>query len=406
MQDKPRLSAVLLLIGLLVFQGLAPDLQAQTLPPPPTPQELDQLLAPVALYPDALLAQITTASTNPQEIIDVDNWLAQNGNLSESQLTAAAQQQGFDPAFIALVGFPQVIQMMAENIDDYAAIGSAVMANQAEVSASIQRLRAQAYASGALRSTPQQLVDVQQNGGQPIYAIQPANPQVVYLPQYDPTVVYTGGAGPGLVTFGIAIGITALLVSQPWGWGGWGWNWGGRRIYYNRGPWGGWGGGYRPPRYSYRPRPVVYRNRPGFGGNWGYRPPNYRPHRPINRPGTRPGYNRPVNGRPPANRPPTNNRPPNNGRPTIQPVRPGTPNNNRPVNGRPPANQRPPGNNRPPNNGKPTIQPVRPGTPNNRPQTRPAPQQRPTASPRPAPRPQNRPAQPQRQGGNDQRGPR
>jgi hypothetical protein len=412
MQGKPSVSAVLLLVVLLIFQGLAPDLQAQTLPPPPTPQQLDQLLAPVALYPDALLAQITTASTNPQEILDVDNWLSQNGNQSVSQLTAAAQQQGFDPAFIALVGFPQVIQMMAENIDDYAAIGSAVMANQADVTASIQRLRAQAYASGALRSSPQQVVNVQQDAGQPIYVIQPANPQVVYLPQYDPTVVYAGGAGPGLITFGIAIGITALLVSQPWGWGGWGWNWGGRRIYYNRSPWGGWGGGYRPPNYSYRPRPVVYPNRPGYGGNWGYRPPNYRPPRPINRPGNRPGYNRPVNGRPPgyrpppnSYRPPNNNRPPNNGRPTIQPV-PGPPNNNRPVNGRPPGNQRPPNNNRPPNNGRPTSQPLQPGGSNNRPQNRPPQQQRPTASPRPAPRPQNRPSQPQRQGGNDRPGPR
>jgi hypothetical protein len=386
-QDKPSVSLVLLLVGLLVFQGLAPELQGQTLPPPPTPQELDQLLAPVALYPDALLAQITTASTNPQEILDVDHWLAQNRNLTESQLTAAAQQQGFDPAFIALVGFPQVIEMMAENIDDYAAIGSAVMANQGEVSASIQRLRAQAYASGALRSTPQQVVDVQQDAGQPIYVLQPANPQVVYLPQYDPTAVYAGGSGAGLITFGMAIGITALLVSQPWGWGGWGWNWGGRRIYYNRGPWGGWGGGYRPPRYSYRPRPVVYRNRPGYGGNWGYRPPNYRPPRPVNRPGTRPGYNRPVTGRPPGNRPPNNNRP------TIQPVRPGRPNNRpqtRPTTTRPSPQVRPPSTQRP------------------GPQTRPAPQkQRPTAAPnRPAPRPQNRPAPPQRQGGNDQRGPR
>jgi hypothetical protein len=76
MQGKPRLSAVLLLIGLLVFQSLAPDLPAQTLPPPPTAPELDQLLAPVALYPDALLAQISTASTNPQEILDVDHWPA------------------------------------------------------------------------------------------------------------------------------------------------------------------------------------------------------------------------------------------------------------------------------------------------------------------------------------------
>jgi hypothetical protein len=397
MQGKPSVSAVLLLVGLLVFQGLAPDLQGQTLPPPPTPQELDQLLAPVALYPDALLAQITTASTNPQEILDVDQWLAQNRNLTESQLTAAAQQQGFDPAFIALVGFPQVIEMMAENIDDYAAVGSAVMANQGEVSASIQRLRAQAYASGALRSTAQQVVDVQQNAGQPIYVIQPANPQVVYLPQYDPTVVYAGGSGAGLITFGIAIGITALLVSQPWGWGGWGWNWGGRRIYYNRGPWGGWGGGYRPPRYSYRPRPVVYRNRPGYGGNWGYRPPNYRPPRPINRPGTRPGYNRPVTGRPPGNRPPNQNRPPNNGQPTIQPVRPGTPYNRpqtRPTTTRPAPQVRPPSTQRP----GPQTRPA--------PQNRPAPQKPAGAPNRPAPRPQNRPAQPQRQGGNDQRGPR
>src|ERR1700693_4054840 len=109
MQRKPSLSAVLLLVGLILFQGFAPDLQAQ-MPPPPTPQELDQLLAPVALYPDSLLAQITTASTNPQEILDVDNWLAQNQNQSVAQLTAAAQQQGFDPAFIALVASPQVIE--------------------------------------------------------------------------------------------------------------------------------------------------------------------------------------------------------------------------------------------------------------------------------------------------------
>lgn len=107
MHRKPSLSAVLLLVGLLLFQGLAPELQAQNMPPPPTPQELDQLLAPIALYPDALLAQITTASTNPQEILDVDNWLAQNRNLTESQLTAAAQQQGFDPPSSRWPAFPR-----------------------------------------------------------------------------------------------------------------------------------------------------------------------------------------------------------------------------------------------------------------------------------------------------------
>src|ERR1700759_1301003 len=122
MQNKSRLCSVVVLIVLLIFQGLGPDLQAQGMPPVPSPQQLDQLLGPVALYADALLAQITTACTNPQEILDVHNWLAQNQNLSVSKLIAGAQQQGFDPAFIALVSFPQVIEMMPENIDYYAAI--------------------------------------------------------------------------------------------------------------------------------------------------------------------------------------------------------------------------------------------------------------------------------------------
>lgn len=119
----------------------------------PSAEQLDQLLAPIALYPDSLRAQITTASTNPQEILDVDNWLSNNPGLSGEQLDDAAQQQGFDPAFLALVQFPSVLQMMAENIDDYAAIGQEVTTDQAGVSASIQRLRAQAYSSGALRTT-------------------------------------------------------------------------------------------------------------------------------------------------------------------------------------------------------------------------------------------------------------
>src|ERR1700733_14439566 len=238
MLRKRAFTAVVLLVALLFSQDFAPLARAQD-SPPPTPEELDQLLAPVALYPDSLLAQITTASTNPQEILDVDNWLANNRSLTGTALTDAAQQQGFDPAFIALVNFPTVVEMMAEHIDDYAAIGQAATTNQAEVAASIQRLRSQAYASGALRSTPQQQVQVQQESGQPVYAIQPANPQVVYVPQYDPTVVYVGPS-PGAVvatsflTFGVGIGIGALLVNnRPWGWGGWGWNWGGRSIYYN-----------------------------------------------------------------------------------------------------------------------------------------------------------------------------
>jgi Protein of unknown function (DUF3300) len=380
MRQKPVFTTVLLLITLVISQEFGPFLSAQSTVP--TPQELDQLLAPVALYPDSLLAQITTASTNPQEILDVDNWLQQNQGLTGTALTDAAQQQAFDPAFIALVTFPQVLEMMAQHIDDYAAIGQAFSADQAAVTASIQRLRAQAYASGALRSTPQQQVVVQQPSGQTVYVIQPASPQVVYVPQYDPAVVYVRPSSnaivaASLISFGVGIGIGALLVdNRPWGWGGWGWNWGSRRVYYNRGYWGGWSNPYRPPRPWYRPRPIVWANRPGYRGDWRYRPPNYRPpYRPGNRPGysrppygpnNRPGYNRP-GSRPGGYRPPVQ---PN--RPGVQPARPGTPN-------------------------RPGVQPQRPGTPNrpSRPtspgNTRPASPNRPGAE-RPAPRPQGRPS--------------
>src|SRR6266852_417409 len=218
MRQRPgftSFTSIFLLITLVLLQDFGPFLLAQT--SIPTAEELDQLLSPVALYPDSLLSQITTASTNPQEILDVDNWLADNSGLTGSALTDAAQQQGFDSAFIALVNFPQVLETMAQHIDDYAAIGDAFTADQGAVAASIQRLRAQAYNAGALQSNSQQKVEVQQASGQPIYIIQPANPQVVYVPQYDPTVVYvapsTGAVVvASLISFGVGIGIGALVV--------------------------------------------------------------------------------------------------------------------------------------------------------------------------------------------------
>lgn len=298
------------LVFLFLWTEIGSELWAQNASP--TPQELDQLLSPIALYPDTLLSQIMTASTNPQEILDVDNWLSANPGLSGTALTDTAQQQGFDPAFIALVNFPQVLATMAEHVDDYAAIGEAFSQDQGAVTDSIQRLRAQAYAAGTLRSNAQQTVQVQQAPGQTVYAIQPANPQVVYVPQYDPTVVYVRPMAPmmapSLIGFGAGITIGALLVNQPWGWGGWGWNWGAHRVFYNRAAWGGWARPYRAPRVWYRPRPIVWANRPGLGGNWRYRPPNYRaprsgfavnrpgyarpPFSPNNRPGFRAGVNR------------------------------------------------------------------------------------------------------------------
>jgi Protein of unknown function (DUF3300) len=386
MREKPGFIALFLLVVLLVSQNSVLVLAAQTAPP--TAQQLDQLLAPVALYPDSLLAQITTASTNPQEIIDVDNWLQQNRDLKATALTDAAERQGFDPAFIALTSFPQVLEMMAQHIDDYAAIGQAFSADQGAVTASIQRLRAQAYAAGTLRSNSEQLVEVQQPAGQTIYVIQPSNPQIVYVPQYNPTVVYVAPStstviATSLISFGAGIAIGALLVNnQPWGWSGWGWSWSTNRVYYNRTVWVRWGNPYRPPSVWYRPRPVVYSSRPGYGGNWHYRPPNYRPpyragpaysrppYGPNNKPGYRPPGNRPVNGKPPA-------QPTKPGRPTQPIVKSSAPQAGGTT--RPPTNgTNQPGSTRPQASQPKTTPPAR--SPNQPAATRPAHQQEPTSS--------------------------
>ena len=391
MQSKLRFAALIVLIALGISQISGTLAQA----PMPTPAQLDQLLAPIALYPDSLLAQITTASTNPQEILDVSNWLQANPGLQGSALTNAAEQQGFDAAFIALVNFPDVLDMMAENIDDYATIGQAFSADQGAVSASIQRLRNQAYAAGNLRSNQQQQVQVQQSSGQPVYVIQPANPQVVYVPVYNPTVVYVRPpTNVVVVSYGPPISIGILMVSRPWGWMGWGWNWTSHRCYYNHTVWVGWRNPYRPPNVWYRPRPVPYSSRPGYGGNWHYRPPNYRPPAPVrppanrppwgpdNRPGYRPPTNRPGTGRPPVPQPKPQPRPqPKPGTPSQPIAKPGTPG---------PGTTRP---TTPPAHGKPAPQP-RP-VPQQRPapQPKPAPQQRPAQQPRPAPQPKPAPQQ-------------
>lgn len=331
----------------------------------PTGDQLDQLLAPIALYPDTLLAQICTASTDPQQIIDANTWLKQNGSLKGQPLIDAAQSQGFDPAFISLVTFPSVLDAMATHIDDYAAIGAAFKANQASVMSSIQRLRQQAYASGALDSNQYQNVSVEQQNGAQVVVIQPANPQVIYVPQYQPTQVYVSAPSTGevvaasLVSFGVGIAIGALINdSQPWGWHGWGWGWGGRGVVYHNNVWV-YNNRYRSPHPYYRPRPPVY-NRPIYARpppNWnqrpGYRPPpgggGYRP-----RPGG-PNYG---GGRPPGN---VGGRPPGNiggGRP------PGN------AGGKPPGNiggGRPPGN----GGGKPPSAQTRPSRPPSA-QTRPS----------------------------------
>jgi hypothetical protein len=319
----------------------------------PTPEQLDQLLAPIALYPDALVAQICAASTDPQQVLDADTWLRQNLALTGQARTDAAQARGFDPAFIALMNFPQVLLMMAQNIDNFAAIGQAFQANQGMVMDSIQRLRQQAYAVGALQSNQYQTVDVQGQGPTQVVVIQPANPQVIFVPQYNPQLVFVqpdpaAVIGASLITFGAGIALGSWMAgpSYPWGWSRWGWNWGRRSLMWNNNVWIV-NNRYRPPHPFFRPRPPVFRGpiyvRPP--NNWRdrpfYRPPGGRPPPPGMRP---PGARPPVGPTTPGVRPPPASRPP------VGPTTPGA---------RPPGN-RPPGTNRPPTaGGRPGPQPGR-----------------------------------------------
>jgi hypothetical protein len=386
-----------LIVCLPAFGGIS---YAQTVP---TEEQLNQLLAPIALYPDTLLAQICAASTDPQQVIDANNWVKQNANLQGQALTDAAQRQGFDPAFISLVTFPAVLDTMAINIDDYAALGEAFKANQASVMSAIQALRQQAYASGALDSNQYQQVSVEQQNGVQVVVIQPVNPQVIYVPQYQPQQVYVSGpsqadvVAASLLSFGAGVAIGALINSnQPWGWSSWGWGWGrGGGMYYQRNVWH-YHHVYVSPRPYYRPRPPVYgppiyaRPPPNWNQRPGYRPPppGFRP--PIYKPppgGGRPpggGYKPPPSaGRPPGGDggykpPPNGGRPPGGGGYKPPPNNGGKPPGT--GGGKPPSGNngggRPPGNaggTRPPGGGA----------------TRPAPQPQPQARPAPRPAPSN-----------------
>ena len=154
--------------------------------------ELEQILAPIALYPDDVLAQILIASTYPLEIVQADRWAKQNSGLKGDALTAALEKQPWDPSVKSLVNFPQVLSMMSEKLDLTQKLGDAFLAQQQDVMKAIQTLRAKAEASGNLKSTKEQKVIVEKE----TIIIQPANPQVIYVPTYNPTVVYGTWAYP------------------------------------------------------------------------------------------------------------------------------------------------------------------------------------------------------------------
>jgi hypothetical protein len=316
-------------IGTVVAQTPAPV-------PPPAAQfaPLEQLLAPVALYPDALLAQVLTCATSPGQVTEMNTWLQQNKQLQGTQLQDAAQQRGYDASFIALALFPDVMNQLASQIDWTTELGTAFLSDPQGVMNAVQKLRAQAQAAGNLKSTPQQVVATENQGGQQVIVIQPANPQVVYVPVYNPQVVYYPPP-PGaaiLIGFGLGIALGAAMSNNyyygPYGWGAWGMGWHTHTVIVRGGAW------VVPPyaRYpyvrpipvpygGYRPRPYVYApttvninrvtvNNPGYAGGSTPRP---KPYTPAQRPATLPTA--------PGGRPSTLPAP----RPTTQPgARPAT----------------------------------------------------------------------------------
>jgi len=211
--------------------------------------ELDSLVAPIALYPDPLLAQTLAASTYPLEIIQLQQWMDRNKNLQGKALADAVAKQPWDPSIQSLVEFPDVVQRMAGNIQWTTDLGNAFLAQQSDVMDAVQRMRAKAQGTGNLKTSAQQTVQTQAvDGGKQAITIQPPNPDVVYVPSYDPAVVYGPpppaypyypytypGYVPGTALAwgaGIALGAAAW---GAWGGGGWGWNcgWGHGNVDVN-----------------------------------------------------------------------------------------------------------------------------------------------------------------------------
>jgi hypothetical protein len=213
----------------------APTTNAQ-----PSPEQLKSLVAPIALYPDNLVAQILAASTHPTQVVEAERWLQQNKNLTSEQIASAVDKEKWDPSVKGLTQFPSVLSNMNDNLSWTSSLGDAYYNVPNDVMAAIQALRKSAEQAGNLKSTPQQTVATEGN----TIVIQPANPQVVYVPTYSPAIygayvppVYPGYSGwdmaaASAISFGAGLAVGAAF-DHPWGWGAWNTNWHGGTVVYN-----------------------------------------------------------------------------------------------------------------------------------------------------------------------------
>ena len=251
MPTKPfRLASVLtvVLCGAMLAQDAPP-------PPPPgqtlSPDQLQGLVAPIALYPDPLISQILVASTYPLEVVQAYQWLQRNPGLTGTALTQAAAQQNWDPSVQALVPFPDVLKRLNEDVTWTTNLGNAFLAQQGDVMDAIQVMRQKAQQAGKLNSGPQERVVQTTDAGRPVIQIVPASPDVIYVPVYDPAWIWGPPVwypyprwywppapvfAPG-VFFGFGAGIhVGLFFGGGWGgWGGWGWHpgWGSHTVVVN-----------------------------------------------------------------------------------------------------------------------------------------------------------------------------
>ncbi|MGB7310083.1 MAG: DUF3300 domain-containing protein [Candidatus Acidiferrales bacterium] len=263
--------------------GQAPEYTQQT------PEQLQQLVAPIALYPDSLVAQILAASTFPEQVVEADRWVQAHPDLKGDDLGKAVDQQDWDPSVKALTAFPTVLGNMDKNLSWTSSLGDAYYNQQQDVTEAVQVMRQRAQSAGDLKDTPQQNVTTD---GSTI-VIQPANPDVVYVPAYDPWAVYGDPilpwpgwydypgiwyGGPYL-SFGLGFGI-GFFGGFGWGWGNWGFDWHNHYAIYDHNR-------YYSRSSTFYNRDNFYRGgaRGGFGGrgNFGERGSAARPFNGDNR---------------------------------------------------------------------------------------------------------------------------
>jgi hypothetical protein len=210
-----------------------------------TPEQLDSLVAPIALYPDPLLAQVLAAATYPLNVVEAQRWLKANPNLKGEDLTKAAAKQDWDASVQALVAFPQALKLLDDNIQWTTDLGNAFLDQQGDLMDAVQRMRKKAKDAGKLETTKEQKVEVKTVESKTVVEIQPASPQVIYVPSYNPTVVYgppvyayppivyppppsTGAViATAAVSFGVGVMMGAMWSGCCGGGYGWGCHWGG-----------------------------------------------------------------------------------------------------------------------------------------------------------------------------------